>query len=206
MVFLVFTHESAPKDYNEICERYWSQVGQQLTNLEAKAGAATHIYHESVYESGDAGLSLLKGVYPFSYALAAARSAGGATLEALEDRELAAEVSDWERFMMMGYASKKVGELVSDLYTQALKMRNEHVLSVIDSTLGAGEAGILFVGEGHRLQFPSDIEVFSVVPPALDELHRWLRDQSNRASTEQAAAEAAEDEQGTANVEPAEEV
>jgi hypothetical protein len=206
MVFLVFTHESAPKDYNDICERYWSQVGQQLANLEAKAGAATHIYHESVYEGGAAGLDLLKGVYPFSHALATTRCANGATLEALEDRELAAEVSDWERFMMMGYASKKVGELVRDLYTQALKMRNEHVLSVIDSTLSAGEAGILFAGEGHRLQFPSDIEVFSVVPPALDELHRWLRDQSNRASTEQAAAEDAEGAQRTANVEPAEEV
>jgi hypothetical protein len=206
LVFLVFTHESAPKEYNERCERYWSQVGNQLANLEAKAGSAAHIYHEAVYEAGDAGLALLKDAYRFSYELASARCAGGAVLEALEDRELAAEVSDWERFMMMGYASRKVGELVSDLYTQALKKRNEHVLSAIDSTLGAGEAGVLFVGEGHRLQFPPDIEVFSVVPPALDELHRWLREQSNRASTAQADAAATDMEHAQMADEPAEEV
>lgn len=206
LVFLVFTHESAPKEYTEKCERYWSQVGEQLAKLEAKAGDAAHIYHESVYETGDAGLALLKGVHPFSHALAAARCANGSVLEALEDRELAAEVSDWERFMMMGCASKTVGELVSDLYTQALKKRNEHALSAIDSTLGPGQAGVLFVGEGHRLQFPPDIEVFSVVPPALDELHRWVRDQSNRVSAERAAAGTTEEEHGPTDAQPVEEV
>jgi len=206
LVFLVFTHESAPKEYNERCERYWLQVGDQLANLEAKAGAARHIYHEAMYEGGDAGLALLKSVHPFSHGIAAARCANGAILEALEDRELAAEVSDWERFMMMGYASRKVGELVSDLYTQALKKRNEYVLSVIDTTLGAGEAGVLFVGEGHRLQFPSDIEVFSVVPPALDELHRWVRDQSARSDAGKPAQEPSGEEQNPIEAESAEEV
>jgi hypothetical protein len=33
------------------------------------------------------------------------------------------------------------------------------------------------------VQFPADIEVFSVVPPVLDEIHRWLR---NRPTTEKA--------------------
>jgi hypothetical protein len=27
------------------------------------------------------------------------------------------------------------------------------------------------------VQFPEDIEVFSVAPPALDEIHRWQREQ-----------------------------
>jgi hypothetical protein len=96
--------------------------------------------------------------------------------------------------MMMGYSSSKVGELVRDLYTQALKKRNAFVLSAIDTTLGSGESGLLLVGEGHRLQFPSDIEVFSVVPPALDELHRWLRDQAARPPAEDVADAASENE------------
>ncbi len=180
VVFLVFTHDSAPEEYKERCERYWQQVGEHLGNLEAKTGVARHIYHESVYEQGEEGLSSIEKTHPFSYALAKARCVEGANLEAMEDRELAAELSDWERFMVMGFASSKVGELVRDLYTQALKKHNEHVVNAIDSTLGAAEAGILFIREGHGLQFPRDIEVFSVVPPALDELHRWLRDQSRR--------------------------
>jgi len=28
------------------------------------------------------------------------------------------------------------------------------------------------------VQFPSSIDVFSVFPPALDEIHRWARDQA----------------------------
>jgi hypothetical protein len=30
------------------------------------------------------------------------------------------------------------------------------------------------------VQFPQDIEVFSVAPPVLDEIHRWLRESSSR--------------------------
>lgn len=193
LVFLVFTHESAPPEYNEKCEKYWRQIGEQLANLEAKAGSAAHVYHEAVYEQGEAGLLLLQKMHRFSYEIVAPRCTNGAVLEAMEDRELAAEVGDWERFMMMGYSSAKVGELVRDLYTQAFKKRNEHVMSAIDTTLGPGESGLLLVGEGHRLQFPADMEVFSVVPPALDELHRWVRDQANRRPDEDVAGPATED-------------
>ena len=185
LVFLVFTHESAPQEYKERCDKYWRQVGDHLNKLEAKAGAVTHVFHEAVHEQGEAGLALLKRLNSLSHEIVQTHCANGAVLEAMEDRELAAEVSDWERFMMMGYSSSKVGELVRDLYTQAAKKRNEHAISVIDTTLGPGESGLLMVGEGHRLQFPPDIEVFSVVPPALDELHRWVRDQQNRHPAEE---------------------
>jgi hypothetical protein len=30
------------------------------------------------------------------------------------------------------------------------------------------------------VQFAKDIEVFSVAPPALDDIHRWLRDRSKQ--------------------------
>jgi hypothetical protein len=199
LVFLVYTHESAPAEYNERCEKYWRQIAEQLANLESKAGPATRVYHESVYEQGDAGLSLLKKMDRFSHELVQARCANGAVLEAMEDRELAAEVSDWERFLLMGYSSNKVGELVRDLYSQAFKKRYDYAMSAIDSTLGSGEAGLLFVGEGHRLQFPADIEVFSVVPPALDELHRWVRDNANRPPAADAVGVDAEDAQGPTN-------
>jgi hypothetical protein len=34
------------------------------------------------------------------------------------------------------------------------------------------------------VQFPQDIEVFSVAPPALDEIHRWLRDRTSAKEPE----------------------
>jgi hypothetical protein len=30
--------------------------------------------------------------------------------------------------------------------------------------------------EGHQVQFPSDIQVFYVAPPSLDEIKRWLKE------------------------------
>jgi hypothetical protein len=42
--------------------------------------------------------------------------------------------------------------------------------------------------EEHAVQFPGDVEVFSIFPPALDEIHRWLRDQA-RMGIEKTAQE-----------------
>jgi hypothetical protein len=185
VVFLVFSHESAPQEYTERCERYWSQVAEQLAKLAARLGPVRHVYHESVWEGGEAGLTLLEKMSGDSQRVARRLCDDGATLEALEERELAAELSDWERFMLQGFASGKVADLVRDLYSGALKQRNEHAVGVIDATLRDDEVGLLFAREGHGLQFPTSIEVFSVVPPAFDELHRWLRDQSLRPETDE---------------------
>jgi len=51
--------------------------------------------------------------------------------------------------------------------------------------LKCNEAGLLFITENHRLQFPADIEVFNVFPPAMDEIHRWLRDRAEKELEEQ---------------------
>jgi hypothetical protein len=48
----------------------------------------------------------------------------------------------------------------------------------ISETLKEDEAGLLFIREEHSVQFPGDVEVFSIFPPALDEIHRWYRDQA----------------------------
>ena len=45
----------------------------------------------------------------------------------------------------------------------------------LDESLKEHEIGILMMREGHQVQFPSDIEVFYVAPPALDEIKRWFR-------------------------------
>ena len=47
--------------------------------------------------------------------------------------------------------------------------------SQIGSTLGENEGGLLLISERHQVQFPEDIEVFYVSPPALDEFRRWLQ-------------------------------
>ena len=57
----------------------------------------------------------------------------------------------------------------------AQKRRNEHIAKKIDETLKSNEIGILLMREGHQVQFASDIQVFYVAPPGLDEIRRWFQ-------------------------------
>jgi hypothetical protein len=156
---------------------YWEQVSQHIANLELKIGKVNHVYHESIVLAGENGLKVIEKLNPTCYQIAKDKCQSGAMLEATEDKELAEEGMDWERCLFMGFISQKVAKMVSEFYIEASRKRYEHIAQRIDETLKDNEAGILFIREGHMVQFPSDIEVFSVAPPALDEIHRWQREQ-----------------------------
>jgi hypothetical protein len=83
---------------------------------------------------------------------------------------------DWGRCLAIGLSSEKAFTTVYNSYLEAQKKRNELISRRIAETLKEDETGILFMREGHQIQFPSDIQIFYVSPPALDELRRWLRD------------------------------
>ncbi len=177
LVPLIFSGKKAPEDYAAKYHRYWQQVSEHVANLEKKLGEVGHIYHESVYQAGKEGLAAMGKLNADSSRIAREKSEGGALVEAVEDRELAEESMDWERFILMGFISQKVAQLVSERYIEALRKRYEHIARQIDETLEADKAGLLFIREGHLVPFPESIEVFSVAPPALDEIHRWQREQ-----------------------------
>jgi len=181
LVPLIFSGEDAPPEYVEKFDLYWEQVSKQVANLEAKIGKVSHIYHESITLAGEDGLKVMEKLNPSCCQIAKDKCQSGAVLEATEDKELAEESLDWERCLLMGFISQKVAKMVSEFYVNALRKRYEHIARRIDETLKANEVGILFIREGHMVQFPRDIEVFSVAPPALDEVHRWQR---NRLSPE----------------------
>ncbi|MFQ5996307.1 MAG: hypothetical protein ACE5KP_01610 [Dehalococcoidales bacterium] len=176
LVPLLFSGEKAPQEYAAKFKLYWKQVGEHIANLESKIGRVSHVYHESITVAGKDGLKAIEKLNPASGRMAKQKCRGGAVLEATEDKQLADESLDWERFLLMGFISQKVAETVSKFYVEASRKRYEHIARRIDETLKANEVGILFIREGHLVQFPPDIEVFSVAPPALDEIHRWQRE------------------------------
>ena len=188
LVPLVYSGEKAPDEYKEKCNRYWQQVAEQLANLASKIGRVNHVYHESVFQSGKDGMNALARLDPGGYQIARNQCDSGAVFEALEDEELFEEVMDWQRCLMLGFMSDKVAAKVSELYVEAAKKRNEFIANKMSETLKDDEAGLLFMREEHAVQFPSDVEVFSIFPPALDEIHRWLRDQA-RMGIEKTAQE-----------------
>jgi len=87
---------------------------------------------------------------------------------------------------MMGFISEKVARMVSDFFAEASKKRYEHIARRIDETFKENEVALLFIREGHRVQFAPDIEVFSVFPPALNDITRWLRDYSPEEKPDEA--------------------
>ena len=184
LVTLLYSSEDAPSEYKEKCSCYWQQVIEQLSNLESKIGRVKRIYHETISQSGEDGMKLVERLNPSSYQIAKGMCDSGAVFEAIEEKELLKETMDWERCLLIGFVSEKVASKVSEFYVEAAKKRHEFMAKKLEETLKDDEAGLLFIGEGHRLQFPSDIEVFSVFPPALDEIQRWLRDHAKEEEEE----------------------
>jgi len=178
LVPLVYYFEEAPEEYKEKYRRYWEQVKEQLDSLGSKIGRVIRVYHESVFQSGEEGIKAVQRINPGSYQITRAQCNDGACFEAVEEKELWEEVMDWQRCLMLGFLSTKVASKVTEFYQQAVKRRNEVIARRISETLKEEEAGLLFIGQGHGVQFPQDVEVFNIFPPAFDEIQRWLRDQA----------------------------
>jgi hypothetical protein len=178
LVPLVYSGGEAPDEYKEKCGRYWQEVAEHLANLASKIGEVDRIYHESIFQSGEDGMRVMEKLNPGSYQIAKTECGSGAVFEAVEEKELLEEVMDWQRCLMLGFMSDKVASKLSEFYVDATRKRNEFMTKKISETLKDDEAGLLFIREEHLLQFPSDVEVFSIFPPALDEIHRWYRDQA----------------------------
>jgi len=185
LVPLVYSPADPPADYVAMLARYWGGVREHLRRLEDRIGVATRLYHETVPAPGAEGMEIVRQVNIRSHEVCQLRVEAGATLEALEDPEMLAETIDWQRCLMIGLTTQKVIQLIWGNYREASKRRYEEMARRLDATLGAGEAGLLFLLEDHQLQFPSGIQVFYVAPPALDEIHRWQR---NRSQSEAAGA------------------
>ncbi|MBN2463939.1 MAG: hypothetical protein JXB43_10125 [Dehalococcoidia bacterium] len=184
LVPLIYSYKDAPPDYTEKYELYWKQVAEHLANLETKIGTISQVYHESISLGGDDGLKIMEKLNPESCQIARQKCQGGAKLEVIEDKELAEETIDWERCLFIGFLSDKVARKVSEFYIEASRKRYEQISKKIDEMLKADETAILFIREGHAVQFPQDIKVFSVAPPALDEIRRWLRDHTAAKESE----------------------
>jgi len=167
--------KEAQAEYVEKSIKYWEQVEDQVGDLELKLGKVSRIYHEFISAGGDDGIREVEELNDKSCQIINGRLEKGAQLEPTEERELLTEFMDWTRCLSIGLRNQKVFTKVYEFYKEATKKRNENIARQIDETLKADEIGILFMIEGHQVQFPTDIEVFYIAPPALDEIKRWLR-------------------------------
>ena len=181
---VVYHGEDMEEDYTRKFDKYWEQVQKQIAELTLKLGEVKKIYHELIAASGEEGAKSLQELNNPSYNIIKACMEKKACLEALEDADLLMEYMDWSRCLMIGLQNPKVISKVYEAYMEVGKKRNEYIARKIDATLKADEIGVVLMRENHQVQFPADIQVFYVSPPALDEIKRWLRERESKPSGE----------------------
>lgn len=202
LVPLLYAPQTDDEEGSAIVANYWDQVRIQTGALESSLGLLSHIYCESLVQGGAEGLSYLEMADKNSYELVNAKCQAGAILEPTEDQDTFMEMVDLQRFMVMPLASQKVADRLQEWFTESDHARYAHIGTRIDATLQPNETGLILIGERHQVQFPSDIEVFYVSPPALDEFRRWLQNWVTRQREQQATRDAAEaSEAESANLE-----
>ena len=175
LVPLIYAPRTNDEEGAAILQRYWDQMQTQVASLADALGGLHRVYHESLTEGGDLGLEYLTAVDQRSHGFVQAKVQEGATLEATEDHELLGETLDLQRFLMMPLTSRKVALKVQEWFSESNRSRYEHIAGRIDATLGEDQVGLIMISEGHQVQFPADIEVFYVSPPALDDFRSWLQ-------------------------------
>jgi len=184
---LVFKGMDSPGDYLEKFGQYWKQVEKQIEELELKLGSIQKIYHELAAAGDKEGLEAIKDLNEESYKIIKKKIEEGGQLQATEDSDTLTAFMDWSRCLAIGLQNQKVLSTIYQSYIEAGRKRNESIAKRLDETLKPDEIGILFMREGHQVQFPADIQVFYVAPPALDEINRWIRDHESRKMKESEA-------------------
>ena len=182
---LIFAPIKPEPDLMKLINKYWKQAREQVKNLEDKLTGVKKVYHELITSAGDEGIKAIEQLNAGSYPIVKNSLDKGAELQPIEDGELLIEFMDWSRFLAIGPQSKKTFTQVYESYLEVQKKRNEQIASRIDETLKDNEIGLLLMREGHQIQFPSDIQVFYIAPPSLDEIQRWSQKSETKDEKEE---------------------
>ena len=211
-LFLVPNYAFPPgiaEDGLKLLQQYWSEVRDAVGNLERTLGQVTRVYHEMLFSEGDEGARLIESLNPQGHGFIQAICSAGASLVVTEERELVEEHADWQRVLSIGPVSQKVMTAAIEGFQGTLQARYEKIAERILDTLQEGESGVLFIRDDHRVQFPAEVQVFYVAPPALDTLKKWIAEQVRAdpqplTSDDTAAAEEPADEGPTDDEDAAE--
>ena len=171
--------EEGSDDLRNSIDLFWREAGKQIVDLE-RAGRVSYVFYDSVTKDGEAGLEMVKQISEQSYSIVKEKLGQGAKLVIIEDEEVLDEFVDWSICYSVVRKSQKVLNKILEFYKDASKRRFEGNAKTIDDTLKNGEAALLVMTDENRMQIqsylPSDIEVFLIHPPALNDFQRCFRD------------------------------
>lgn len=171
--------EKGSEDLINVSDLFWREAAAQIADLE-KAGRVSYVFYESVTTVGDAGLEMVKQISEQSYGIVKEKLGRGAEFVVLEDEEILGEFMDWSICLSVVRKSQKVLNKILELFRDVSKRRFEGNAKIIGDTLKKGEAALLIMTDENRIQLqsylPSDMEVFLIHPPALNDFQRCFND------------------------------
>jgi len=171
--------EKGLEDLRNSGDLFWREVVTQIADLE-KAGRVSYVFYESVTTDGDAGLEMVKQISEQSYGIVKEKLGQGAKFVVIEDEEILDEFVDWSICLSVVRKSQKVLNKILEFFGDVSKRRFERNAKIIDDTLKKGEAALLIMTDENRMQLqsylPSDLEVFLIHPPALNDFQRCFND------------------------------
>ena len=175
----LYLPKNATDRYREIYVRYWSEVDDHLKRLEA-AGAVSKIFCESIYMSGDEAMKVLSAMNARLEKIVREKVDAGAALLPLEDKEIFGAYVDWSNCLMI-VRTEEVHKKIHEFLHEALNRRYEHIRTVLADAIAVGEAALLIMREEDQksLGLPPDIELFTISPPAYEDLLGFIRDRDS---------------------------
>ena len=167
------------KELKNLIEMFWNQSTEQIKDLE-KTGKVSKIFFESLTKDGKKGLDLIKQISNQSFNIVKEKMEKGATIIIIEDQIILNEFIDWSICLSVIRKSPSVLTKVLEFQKEASQIRNKKIAEKIDNGLENNESGLLIMTDENRLQvqshLPSDIQVFLIHPPALNDFNRSFRD------------------------------
>ncbi|NQT80407.1 MAG: hypothetical protein HQ555_08470 [Candidatus Aminicenantes bacterium] len=156
------------KRHREAILGFWDSIAHYFDSLEAKD---IKIYQDGLVADGDVGKKIVSdGVKKGSknYEVVSKLISRGAHLEKTENFLLVKQEYDF--ILKLAKARKFIKKIIAALNykfhkKKLLKERDEFIAKTIDSTLGQGETGILFLGAQHEIlsKLPEDIEILRLI-------------------------------------------
>ena len=180
----IYAIEDVPDDYKKLVDRYWDEVIQQITKLEA-AGKIKKIFCEMISRQDEEALDAWSKINERVPQIIKKKLEEGGTLVPLESEEILGPYTDWGNCLRVVF-TREVFKKIFEFFTEYSQKRSQHIMSIIENNLSEAEAGLLIMKDEDRakLQFPKDIEVFLVTPPTYDDIMRWFREKLGKRAEE----------------------
>ncbi len=187
LINLPMPADAMPEEGLEIMARYWAQVDVQVRAVQNALGSVSLVYHEHLPAGGQDAIQYLESTGQPSHALVKTLADASAVVEPVESMDALAECLDLQRCLMQPLMSMAVANKLQEWLGEATRRRYEYIAEAIDKTLPEDGTALLLINERHQVQFPVDLEVIYIAPPALDEYRRWLQNWTEKLQQEMAA-------------------